>query len=310
MKYIDIHAHLESNRFEKDLDEVIKRCKENDCIVISAGVNPSTNRKILELKEKYPEIIKISFGLYPIDALAKEIEQNKETERSGLNQRQFSRTSSLREQFKDKDYNLEVQSASKKTDRCLPRDIESFDIESELEWIKENKNKCIAIGEIGLDYNYEEIRNSPELQEKQKVVFKKILNLAKEIDKPVIIHSRKAESDAIQILEEKQIKGVVMHCFSAKKSLIKRCIENGWFLSIPPVITRLEHFKMVVEMTPIGQLLTETDSPYLSPVAGERNEPSNVIITIKEIAKIKNLSEEEVRKKILENTKRLFNLQT
>jgi TatD DNase family protein len=292
MKYLDVHAHLESTRFEKDLDEVIERCRKNQVNVINAGVNPSTNKKIIELKNKYPDVIKISFGLYPIDALAKECEA----------QRTISKESCQQENLGC--LTKEIESG----EGDFLRKIESFDIDEELLWIEKNKNECVAIGEIGLDYNYEEIRNSEKLKDKQKDVFRKILELAKKIDKPVIIHSRKAESDAIQILEEIKIKKVVMHCFSGKKSLIKRCIDNGWFLSIPAKITRLEHFKMVVEMTPIQQLLTETDSPLLSPVAGERNEPSNVLITIKEIAKIKNLAEEEARKKILENAKKLFPL--
>ncbi len=269
MRYIDVHAHLETTRFEKDLDEVIKRCRDNEVVVINAGVNASTNRTILEMKEKYPDVVKISFGLYPIDALSKEIETS---------------------------------------DGDFVRDIESFDVDEELAWIKDHKDECVAIGEIGLDYNYEEIKSSEELREKQKETFRKILDVAKEIDKPVIIHSRKAEADAIEVLEEKNMKKVVMHCFSGKKSLIKKCIEYGWFLSVPPVITRLEHFKMLVEMTPIEQLLTETDSPYLSPVAGERNEPINVMVTVKEIAKIKGLKEEEVREKILVNARGLFQL--
>jgi TatD DNase family protein len=269
MKYTDVHAHLESSRFEKDLDEVIDRCRKNKVIVINSGVNPFTNRKILEMKEKYPDVLKISFGLYPIDALAKEIESG---------------------------------------EGDFLRDLENFDVNEELKWIKEHKEDCVAIGEIGLDYNFEEIRNNETLREKQKEVFRKILDLAIEINKPVIIHSRKAEKDAIEILEEKNMKKVIMHCFNGGKNLIKRCIENKWFLSIPPIITRLEHFKMLAEMTPIEQILTETDSPYLSPVPRERNEPLNVAVTIREIAKIKNLNEETVREKIIENTKGLFEI--
>ena len=281
MKFLDIHAHLETSRFEKDLDKVIERCRQKEIIVINAGVNPSTNQKNLELKQKYSDVIKISFGLYPIDALAREIESSEGTI-------------------------LKESGQSQKTIGCLPRETESFNVDEELKWIEKNKNECVAIGEIGLDYNYDEIKNSDELKEKQKKVFRKILQLAKKLDKPVVIHSRKAEADAIEILEQEKMEKVIMHCFSGNKKLIKRCIENGWFFSVPPVITRLEHFKMLVSMTPIEQLLTETDSPYLSPVAGERNEPVNILTTIKEISKIKKLSEEEVRKKILENSIRLF----
>jgi len=99
-----------------------------------------------------------------------------------------------------------------------------------------------------------------------------------------------------------------MHCFCGKKKLIKRVVENGWYFSVPPVITRLDHFEMMVQMVPLKQLLTETDSPYLSPVAGERNEPSNVAVTVKEITKIKGLNEEKVSEQIFNNFNNLFNL--
>jgi len=269
MELIDIHAHLGSTQFEKDIEEVIDRCGKKGIIVINSGINPSTNRKILEMKEKYPNTLEISFGIYPIDALVKEIESS---------------------------------------EKNFWGNIEDFNVSEELEWIKEHKEDCVAIGEIGLDYNFEEIRNDERLKEKQKEVFRKILDLSKDIDKPVIIHSRKSEKDAIEILEEKGMKKVVMHCFNGRKSLIRRCIENKWFFSIPPIIKRLEYFRMLTEMTPIEQILTETDSPYLSPIVGERNEPKNVAVTIKEISKIKNLDEKVVREKIIENAKWLFKL--
>jgi len=128
------------------------------------------------------------------------------------------------------------------------------------------------------------------------------------MDKTVIIHSRKAEADAIGILEEMKMEKVVMHCFNGKKSLIKRCVENGWSFSVPPVVTRLEHFKMLVEIVPLNNLLTETDSPYLSPVAGERNEPANVKTTIEVIADIKKLTKEKVAEALFKNAERLFGL--
>tara|TARA_Y100000310_G_scaffold337773_1_gene425740 strand:- start:5731 stop:6543 length:813 start_codon:yes stop_codon:yes gene_type:complete len=268
MKLIDIHAHLEHKRFEKDLDKVIERFeKVGGEIVINSGVNPETNRKALELSEKY-DVVKVSFGLYPIDALAKEIE-NGEAE-------------------------------------GFLRGIEEFDVDEELDWIEENADKCVAIGECGLDYNWKDFQTE-ELREKQKEVFRKVLVLAKKIDKPVIVHSRKAELDAIEILEELEMKKVVMHSFNGKKALIRRCVENGWFFSVPPVIKRLQHFQTLVDLVPIEQLLTETDAPYLSPVAGERNEPANVAVTVGEIAKIKELDKREVGEQIFNNAQEIFN---
>lgn len=266
MNLIDIHAHLETKRFDKDLDKVLERAKEAGVkVIINSGVNPSTNRKILAMSKKY-DLIKPSFGLYPIDALVKEV---------------------------------------KSGEGDFLRDLEEFDIDEELKWIEKNKEGCVAIGEVGLDYNWPDFA---EFKEKQKDTFEKIVRLAIKIDKTLVVHSRKAELDAIEILEKCKAKKVVMHCFSGKKSLIKRCQENGWFFSVPPVIKRLQHFQTLVEMVPVEQLLTETDSPYLSPVAGERNEPANVAVTIGEIARIKGLSEKEVADKIWETSQKLFDL--
>jgi TatD DNase family protein len=256
MKLIDVHAHLEHDRFKKDLDEVIKRFVEaGGEFVFTSGVDSITNREALVLSEKY-DCVKASFGLYPLDALERET-----------------------------------------------GDKNGFDVEEELSWIEDHTDDCVCIGEIGMDFN--ESRNKAKEQEE---MFRKILRLAKKIGKSVVIHSRKAEIEVVEILEDEKMEEVVMHCFHGNKKLIKKCIENGWSFSIPPNITRLDHFKIVAELVPLEQLLTETDAPYLSPVAGERNESANVVATIKEIAKIKELSEEEVAEQIFNNAKSVFNL--
>ncbi|MBU3912891.1 MAG: TatD family hydrolase [Nanoarchaeota archaeon] len=269
MRLIDIHAHLDNTKYEDDLDEVIERCREYNVTAVISGVNKKTNRKVLELQEKYPDVIKVTFGIYPLDALAKELESGEAT--------------------------------------GFSRDTEPVDIDKELAWIENNKNRCVAIGEIGLDYNWPEFQ-SDEIKQEQKDNFKKILKVARELDLPVIIHTRKAELDCVEILEKLNMKKVILHCFMGRKHLIKRAASNKWYFSIPPIITRLQHFQTLVELVPLEQLLTETDSPYLSPVAGERNEPANIRVTIKEIAKIKNLTEEEVAEQIWKNAASLFNL--
>jgi len=131
------------------------------------------------------------------------------------------------------------------------------DIKKELEFIE--KTKPIAIGECGIDYKNEIDK------EKMKSIFEKQILLAKKLNIPVIVHSRKAELDVIELLESFTYGKVMMHCFGGKKHLVKRIIDNGWYLSIPGIVTRLQHFQQIVEMTPITQLLTETDSPFLSP---------------------------------------------
>jgi TatD DNase family protein len=205
--------------------------------------------------------------------------------------------------------NKEVLELSKRFDcvKCsfglYPVGNFSKDIEAELNWIRENKDSCVAVGECGMDFDGE----SREINsERQADLFRRQIDLAMELDLPLVIHSRKAEKECIDILESKGAKKVVMHCFCGKKSLIKRGVELGFYFSVPPAITRWNNFKMLVEEVPLGQLLTETDAPYLGPVARERNEPANVLVTIKEIAKIKGLSEEEVLGQLRENAKRVF----
>ena len=265
MNLVDIHCHLDHKRFKKDLDKVIEKARENNVkSIITSGVNSSTNRLILDIQEKFKDIVKCSFGIYPIDALESEIEAG---EADGF-----------------------------------VRDTESFDLNKEIDWIIKNKDKCIAIGECGLDYKWVTGK-----EKEQKQIFQKVIETTEKIKKPIIIHSRKAELDALEILESSKIKNIVLHCFNGRKSIIKKAIDLGYNFSIPPIITRLQHFQMMAEIVPINQILTETDAPYLSPVSGKRNEPANVRVTIKEISKIKKISEKQVADAIFKNYQKIFN---
>jgi TatD DNase family protein len=110
----------------------------------------------------------------------------------------------------------------------------------------------------------------------------------------------------LDVLEELKIKNAVLHCFGGNMRLVKRAEELGFYFSIPPVITRLNHFQEIVSRVSLNKLLTETDAPYLSPYVGQRNEPSYVKETIKIIAKIKNVTEEEAEKIIFSNYQKIF----
>lgn len=178
--------------------------------------------------------------------------------------------------------------------------IEPFDIDEEIKFMASHAKEFIAFGEVGLD-----LKNGKDI-EMQKVILEKILKLAKKQNKPVIIHSRKAEKELIEFLKDFDNKKLIMHCFSGKKHLIKEAKERGYYFSIPTNIVKSEHFQMLVEMVPLSQLLTETDSPYLSPYPGERNEPSYIHETIKMIANIKKMTEEEVMNNLFMNYQKLF----
>lgn len=269
LKFVDVHAHLEGERFKEDLPEVIGRFVDvGGKWIINSGVNPETNRQSLNLAKEYP-CMKASFGIYPIDAVIS----------------------------KFKDLNDDY-----------PRKIEEFDYKQELAWIENNFHNCVAIGEVGLDFKVIP-ENHPQLEEikaEQIKIFEEIIKVAKKLDKPLIIHSRGAEKEVMELLEKNKAQKVIIHCFGGKKSLIIRGSNLGYFFSIPPIIKRLQHFQTLVEIVPLKQLLTETDSPYLSPVAGERNEPRNVLYSIEEIAKVKKMEEEEVAEQIYLNFKNMF----
>ena len=178
------------------------------------------------------------------------------------------------------------------------------EINSEIDFIRKNKGRVSAIGEVGIDYK-EDLIN----WERQEKIFRKFISLSIELNVPIIIHSRKAEIRVIEILEEMKAKKVIMHCFCGNKKLEARIIENEWYLTIPTSVTRSQQFQERAKNAPLSLLFCETDAPYLHPDKGHEgeNEPSLVIRAYEEIAKIKNISEKEVIEKIGDNFKRLFN---
>jgi TatD DNase family protein len=123
---------------------------------------------------------------------------------------------------------------------------------------------------------------------------------------PLIVHTRKAEKEVIDVLEECRAKKVILHCFNGNMKLVQRAEKLGYYFSVPVIITYLEHFKKLVRNVSITRVFTETDAPYLSNMKGERNEPRNVSITIKEIAKIKNMDEKEIENSVYMNYQKLF----
>ncbi|MDP2749536.1 MAG: TatD family hydrolase [Nanoarchaeota archaeon] len=175
-----------------------------------------------------------------------------------------------------------------------------FDIDEQLDWLKKNKEKFIAVGEVGLDLH------SGKDIERQKTDFEKIIKVCEEIKKPIIVHSRDAEATAVSMLENSNLKKVVLHCFGGKTELIEKARDNGWFFSIPPIIVRNKNFQKLVKKVNLSQLLTETDCPYLSPVPDVRNEPAFVAETIKKIAKIKQMEDIEVANNIWMNYQNVF----
>ncbi len=181
--------------------------------------------------------------------------------------------------------------------------------ENYLEIIKQSakKQKVIAIGEIGLDYYYEHL--CP--REKQKEVFIAQLELAKELDLPVILHDREAHADMLEILKVYKPRGV-MHCFSGSAEMAREVIKLGLYIGLGGVVTfkNAKHSANVAKEIPLERLLLETDCPYLSPVPfrGKRNDSSLIAYTASKIAELRETSADEILKSSEQNIKLLFNI--
>ena len=151
-----------------------------------------------------------------------------------------------------------------------------------LEIIRSHAKEITAIGEIGMDFKF-----SNDLAEQQKW-FTQFLELAHELRKPVVIHSRQAEAEVIELLQS-YTQPVIMHCFGGKKKLLSQCGKHVYF-SIPPSITRSSHFQSMAQELPLNKLLTETDAPYLSADKDIfPNTPDQVRYAAAKIAEIKAL---------------------
>lgn len=173
--------------------------------------------------------------------------------------------------------------------------------------VKSNK-KILAIGEIGLDYYW-----NTENKEIQKKAFIEQIKLANEMDLPIVIHTRDAIMDTIQILKEDKVKNKgVFHCCPQNRELIKEGLKLGFYISFAGPITfkNSKNADEMINLVPNDRILIETDSPYLAPepVRGTRNTPSNVKYIAEKIANVKGLSLQDVEKYTVENTKRILKI--
>ena len=207
--------------------------------------------------------------------------------------------------------NLEVLELVKKYDIVYgaigfhPTELDFFD-DSQLSWLEEhiNDEKIVALGEIGLDYHYDNTD-----KEKEKYVFRKQLDIAKIHNKPVIIHSRDASNDTLNILKEYNLRGS-LHCYSGSLEMANEFIKLGYLLGVGGVVTykNAKNIVNVIENIDLEYILLETDSPYLTPEPhrGSKNDSSYVPLIAEKIAKIKNVDVKVVEKITSNNASKLF----
>ena len=191
-----------------------------------------------------------------------------------------------------------------------PNDIVD-NMEEEINQIKniaKSSKKVVAIGEIGLDYYW-----NNENKDIQKNFFKTQIKLANELDLPIVIHSRDAYIDTIKVLKEIPCKRKgVFHCCQQNMELIKDALDLDYYISFAGPITfkNSKNASEIIKHVPLNKMFIETDSPYLAPepVRGTRNDSRNVIYIAKKIADVKEITVEEVAKITYENTKKLYNI--
>ena len=174
--------------------------------------------------------------------------------------------------------------------------------------ILENRDNIVAIGEVGLDYYWD-----TSFKDIQKEVFAKQVKLANRLSLPLVIHDRDAHKDTFDILKEhNQTSPVLFHCFSGSVEFMRECTNAGWYIALGGVVTFKNAVKMkeVAKCTPIEKLVLETDSPYLTPVPfrGKPNTPAYVKYIAEEIAKIRNMSLEELIDITTDNAERFFGI--
>jgi len=172
-----------------------------------------------------------------------------------------------------------------------------------LDFIQEKQGKLVAIGEVGLDHWVVKEESEKALQ---RQIFKNFINLAKDLNLPVNVHSRSAGRETVALLLECGASKVQLHAFDSKASAAMPAVEAGYFFSIPPSVVRSRQKQKLVKQLPLSCLLAETDSPVLGPSADERNEPANITISIKAIAELKDINEAAVIEAVTENTQKLY----
>ncbi|MCD5409713.1 MAG: TatD family hydrolase [Methanocellales archaeon] len=184
------------------------------------------------------------------------------------------------------------------------KNISDSEFLSEIEYIKENADRIVAIGETGLDHFWD---TDDDILQMQRRRFEELIELSRSLNLPLVVHSRKAEDAVVSILEENDTNNVIMHCFSGSKKIMERCIGLGYYISFSTMILASKLHKKLAKSCPVENILLETDAPYLAP-SGTTNFPWNVELSIKKISEIKNMDVTGLLNQIYGNSLSAFNI--
>ena len=280
MELFDTHAHYNDEKFDNDRKQVIQDIyNSNVTMLINAGYSVESSIKGLEIAKDYDWMFNI-VGVSPND-IAEGVDEI---------DKQISRIEDL-----------------VKKDQNIVKDVESDTAESLN--IVNNNRKIVAIGEIGLDYYW-----NKENKALQKYAFIKQIELANEYNLPIVIHTREAVDDTIDILKNKieATKKGVFHCCPLNRELVKQALKIGFYISFagPVTFKNSKNANEIIQMVPLDKMVIETDSPYLAPEPhrGTRNDSRNVKYIAEKIANVKEMSLEDIAKITYKNAMKIFEI--
>ena len=290
MELFDSHAHYNDEKFDEDREEVINGVYASGVTkLINAGYSLKSSIYALQIAKKYNWMYTIS-GISPND-----IPDSKEGLEKELNalEELISREVLLDESNKNCEDNI---------------------LNNEIKLKEKNQNKSkkiVAIGEIGLDYYWEKDLAKRELQ---KQAFIMQIELANKYNLSIVIHTREAVMDTLEILKKHQvIKKGVFHCCPLNRELVKEALKLGYYISFAGPITfkNSKNANEIIELVPLNKMLIETDSPYLSPEPnrGKRNDSRNVKYMAEKIASVRQIPVETIAKTTYENACRVFEIE-
>lgn len=302
MEFFDSHAHYNDEKFMEDREEILNQIyNESVTKLICAGYDVKSSIEAVKIANAH-EFIYAIVGISPNDIPTC---KNEAMENSISNN-----TIKLEINYDSNALNCE------KNERKLSEQLEQEEfnkaLNEQLEKIKNlaKQTKVVAIGEIGLDYYW-----NKENKKEQKLAFCKQIELANSLNLPIVIHTREAIYDTLDILKNKitPIKKGIFHCCPLNIDLIKEGLKLGFYISFAGPITfkNAKNAEDAIKVVPIEKILIETDSPYLAPepIRGTRNDSRNVKYMAQKIAQVKGLKIEEVAKQTYQNAKEIFKIE-
>ena len=280
MELFDTHAHYNDEKFDNDRKQVIQDIyNSNVTMLVNAGYSVESSIKAIEIAKDYDWMFNI-VGVSPND-IAESIDEI---------DKQISNIEEL-----------------VKKDKNIVKDVES-DTAKSLNIVNNNR-KIVAIGEIGLDYYW-----NKENKALQRYAFIKQIELANKYNLPLVIHTREAVDDTIDILKNKieATKKGVFHCCPLNRELVKQALKMGFYISFagPVTFKNSKNANEIIQMVPLDKMVIETDSPYLAPEPhrGTRNDSRNVKYIAEKIANVKEMSLEDIAKITYKNAMKIFEI--